>query len=126
MALRLNFDPSKPKQSQNVSLGGRQYTIRAVWKERLRGWYLDVRLIDGTDVALGARVNASGVVVRDMSRWNADLEAGGVLVATGVNDVIRESLGQQGGLNVYYLTRDEWDAAEASIATGLDLLVTTP
>ena len=126
MALRLNFDPSKPKQTQIVSLDGRQYKIRAAWKERLRGWYLDVRLVDDTAVALGVRVNANGLLVRDMNRWNDALEAGGVLAAIGANDQIRESLGQPGGLNVLYLTRAEWDAAVASVGGGFDLLVTTP
>lgn len=127
MALRLTFDPQNPKQNQAFSLDGRQYLVRSVWKDRLRGWYLDVRLADGTGVALGARVAPGGLLVPDMNRWDPTAEAGGLLVAIGRSDYAREDLGQVGGVNVAYMTRAEWDAvreAAAARTAAFEVLVT--
>lgn len=121
---RLNFNTNFPKQVLVVPLGDRTYRIRQVWRERLRAWYLEISLVDGTEVAMGMRVAAGGVLVSDMNRWDSAGEAGGVLVATGRDLYAREDLGVQGGINVYYLTRTEWNAALATAPSGdLDLLV---
>jgi hypothetical protein len=122
--LVLNFDTSLPKQTQVFSLDGRQYKIRAIWRERARGWYFHVSLPDGTGVSDGARVAAGGLVVPDLNRWDDEAVAGGVLFAYGKDEYAREDLGQPGGINVAYLTRSEWDTVLAEAANLYSLLVT--
>lgn len=123
---RLTFNPSEAKDPQVVTLEGTSYRIRVAWRNRLRGWYMNVDLVDGTAVAHGVRVTAGGLLVHDMNRWNSALPAGGVLVGTGKEPYAKEDLGQPGGINVHYLTRDEWSAALAQVPSGeLDTLVTS-
>ncbi len=123
--LRLQFNPDLPKQPQLVTLGDQSYRILSTWRERLRGWYLDVSLTDGTDVALGVRVAAGGVIVPDINRWDDSSEAGGVLVAVGKDNYVREDLGVDGGINVKYMTRAEYDIVlAAAVDTSISLLVT--
>lgn len=120
---RLTFSPDFPDAFQTVSLGGTSYRIRSVWRERSRSWYLDVYLADGTGIALGRRVAASGILVRDLARTDANATYGGVLFAAGKDRYAREDLGVEGGINVYFATRAEWDEAFA-IDTSEDVLIT--
>ena len=125
MARQLVFYPDLPKHAQIVDLGGVSYRILTTWKARLRGWYLDISLTDGTGVARGVRITAGGVLVPDLNRWDITSEHGGVLVGDGRDVYVREDLGQAGGINVLYLTRAEWDNHIAALATdALDLRVT--
>lgn len=122
---RLTFNPENPKQTLVVQLGGRTYRIRQVWRERLRAWYLEISLVDGTEVAMGVRVAANATLVADMNRWDSSGEAGGVLFALGRDCYAREDLGVQGGINVYYASREEWVEVSTISDTGaLSLLVT--
>lgn len=106
---RLLFDPSLVRQIGPVALDGTVYRVRMTWRDRLRGWYLDLYLADGTAVSLGNRVCAGGLLVRDLSRHDDEAPAGGVLVALGKDKYVREDLSLDGGINVYYLTREEWE-----------------
>lgn len=126
MAQQLTFSPEIPNHVQLVDLGGRSYSIQVIWKERLSGWYMDVRLPDGTDVSLGARIAPGGLVVADTNRWDSASEHGGVLVATGKDPYAREDLGQVGGVNVAFFPREDFDEYLATLAAAgqLNLLVT--
>jgi len=121
---RLNLNPDLPRQRYIFTFDGTVYTVRATWRERLCKWTLDVFLVDGTEVALGCVVNASGTVVRDLNRWDPDAPAGPLLVAWGKDDYAREDLSQDGGIQVAFATRAEWDAILAQLPTDFDVLVT--
>lgn len=45
---RLAADPSLAQQRQTVTLGDALYEVRLTWRERLRGWYLDLYDAGGT------------------------------------------------------------------------------
>lgn len=106
--LKIMFDPGVPHQTSTVSLGGVAYRIKAVWRERLRGWYISLYLSDGTPIATGRRLAAGALVVRDIMRHDPDAPAGGVLLGVGVDDYAREDLSVDGGIHLYYLTRAEY------------------
>lgn len=120
--IRILFNPGLARQVGTVTLGDVTYRIRAVWRERARGWYIDVYLADGTAVAEGLRLSSGGLLVRDLNRHDADAVAGGVLYCLGKDRYAREDLGQDGGINLYYFSRAEWDSVAWD--TSEDVLIT--
>ncbi len=119
----LRFNPDSPSSIQTVSLGGTSYRVRSTWRERSSSWYIDVYLVDGTSVALGRRVAAGAILVHDMDRHDPASPGGGVLFAGGKDRYAREDLGGEGGIDVHFATREEWDivssvdASEAVLIT---------
>jgi hypothetical protein len=122
--IRLRFNPELPNSIQTVTLGGTSYRIRTTWRERVRGWYLSLQLADGTDIALSRRITSSGIIVRDMARHDPTAPAGGVLMAVGKNKYAREDLGVDGGINVWFLLRGEWDII-TTVDTSEDVLISS-
>lgn len=49
--------PDSPDSLQTVLLGGITCQIRLLYRERLRGWYMDVYDNDGAALLLGVRLN---------------------------------------------------------------------
>lgn len=52
----LTVYPEQPSLRQTVTLGGTQYDLRLVWRDRPAAWYADLWAADGTEVWLGQRV----------------------------------------------------------------------
>lgn len=44
--------------TQRLSLDGRIYQLRLVWRERVSSWYVDVRDRDGAPIIVGRRLTA--------------------------------------------------------------------
>lgn len=84
--------PDLPSHVQTLTLGGAQYQARLTWRERVAGWYLDLYLLDGTEVALGCRLSPGGLPVQDLSLARV---LGGVLIVRGLDGYARGDLGTE-------------------------------
>lgn len=49
--------PQWPSFDQRITLGGRQFTIVTHWRDRLRGWFIDVFDDEGDPVFTNKRIN---------------------------------------------------------------------
>lgn len=49
--------PDLPQHTMSVELGGATYRLTFTWRERTRGWYLDLHTEDGAPVLLGRRLS---------------------------------------------------------------------
>lgn len=121
---RLLFDPSRPRQIKTFDLDGVARRVALRWSDRNTAWYLDVYDMEGGAVQLGARVAPNAVLVADLNRAEPEEEHGGVLVALGRSDYTRYDLCTESGINIYYVTRVEYDDMIASMIESEDLLVT--
>lgn len=118
---QLRFNTTRPAATYLTTLGGTEYRITYVWRDRLCGWYIDVDLADGTGVARGRRVAPGGVLVHDMDRSDPLAPAGRVLVAVGKDDYAREDLGRVGGVQVVFMSREEWDGYQPDLSEAISI-----
>lgn len=98
----LSVRPDLRKQRQRVDLDGITYRIDLTWRDRARGWYLDLYTQDGAPIALGRRVTA------DWSPLHGTTDPRippGLLQAVGPDDYTREDLGDR--LQLIYFTEEE-------------------
>lgn len=86
-----------------VTLGGSSFVLAFRWHARLRGWYMDVKLPDGTAVATGRRLSPGWGPVLGLT---ATGRPAGTLWVQGDRDPYeRADLGDR--LNVFYIGPDE-------------------
>lgn len=108
--------PTLPQTTQIVTLEDVQYQITMTWRARLHAWYLDLLLLDGTELIRGRRVSPGADIL-----WGCLPTAGrppGSLYVRGDDPYDQDMLGER-VLLVYYAS-DELPAAPAAE----DLLVT--
>jgi hypothetical protein len=122
--IKILLNTESARQIGTVVLGGTSYRIRAAWRDRLRGWYIDLQTAGGVPIVEGMRVSAGGLIARDLDRLDEGAVGGGVLLCAGRDKYVREDFGVDGGINLYYLTREEFDAAMATVATPEDVRIT--
>jgi len=101
--------PESFQTDQTVELGDVQYRITLTWRVRNRAWYVDIRLLDGTDVALGRRLSPSFGPLFMMLPPNAPE---GILYVTGRDPYRMDDLGESVRLDYY--GPDELPEAEAT------------
>jgi len=108
MPIRLATFADQPEHEIVAELSGVQFRLRFVWRPRLSSWYLDVRELDGTAVALGRRLSPGFGPLAGLS-----LPAGptGVLYVEGPEPYRQTDLG--GALSLVYYGPDELPTAAA-------------
>jgi len=111
MAEILSLSAEDPHFTKTFTLESVQYLLEFRWIGRRRSWYVDVSLADGTPIAFGRRVAPGGVLVWDMNLYDSTSVSGGVLFAIGKDRYAREDLGVDGGVQIVYAPRDQWEAA---------------
>jgi hypothetical protein len=82
---------------------GTSLRFRFTWRERVRGWYMDIEAADGTPIVSGERINP-------MSSWS--FPAGsppGVFIALGPDEYLQSDFGPS--LRVLYMPPSEFPAA---------------
>lgn len=112
MASLVTTFASTPDTIQTVTLAGVQYRLRMYWRERLQGWYLDLRELDETAVVLGRRFSVgSGPLTGFLSAEMPD----GQLYVQGVDGYEQADLGNELGdaLTLWFFTTEEIEAAQS-------------
>lgn len=102
MSTVLPTNPNLPSSTIITDLGGVRYAFTLTWHPRLRGWYFDLALEDGTALIKGRRLCPGvgplwGVVKQGLPSV--------VLVCIGPSDYTRYDLGQ--ALQVVVLSQEE-------------------
>lgn len=112
MAIEFTVFPDIPKTTQTVSIEGIQYQLTLTWIERTQGWYMDLRLLDGTDVALGQRLSPGWGPLFHLLPENAPP---GVFLVSGPDPYNQDTLGQRLFLRYY----EESEIPEETSTAGL-------
>lgn len=111
MGVIVSAFPSVPSTIQTVTLGEQQYRLRLTWRRRLQGWYMDLYTLAGDPLALGRRLSPGwspllGIVLDE------ETAPDGHFVVRGLDDYLREDLGE--GLTLAFYTTEELEAAQAA------------
>jgi len=116
MGQRIATFAAQADTTQTVTLDGVQYRLRLVWRERCRGWYMDLATLSGGQIVTGRRLSAGWCPLAGIRYTGAP---GGYLYVRGIDGYERDDLGE--GLQIVYYTADEVTRAGS---TGPALTVT--
>jgi hypothetical protein len=109
MASVLPAFPALPAHTMTLTLGGAQYVVRLVWRDRTQGWYFDLYGIDETPIVQGRRLSPGwGPLLGLMAPLPS---FGGQLVVVGLDRYAQADLGPGRALQVLYITDAEIAAA---------------
>lgn len=100
--LLITTTPEVDDGTQTVTLGGSQFRVRLYWRERLYGWYMDVRESDDTAVFLGRRLSPGGDPFAGIRPENGPE---GVFFVMGPDEYARADLGVS--LLIYFIPDSE-------------------
>jgi len=94
--------PELPAYTQTVDLDGEPYEIRLYWRERLDGWYMDLRTSEEQPIALGRRLSP-----QSLPMYAETLPDGppGLFIVRGPPNYRRKALGKT--LLLKYYPADE-------------------
>jgi hypothetical protein len=99
---KLAVQPALAQQRQTVTLGDALYDVRLTWRERLRGWYLDLYDADGALLVGERRVEPGWGPLWGLAIEGAPTVA---LVVIGPTPYRREDLGAS--LQILIVSADE-------------------
>lgn len=114
---KLAVQPALAQHRQTVTLGDALYDVRLTWRERLRGWYLDLYDADGALLVGERRVEPGWGPLWALAIEGAPSVA---LVVIGPTPYRREDLG--GALQIVIVGADELPP-DADASAGLTVEV---
>lgn len=92
MADILRGFPDLPVQTQRVSLGETEFSVRLRWRRRLNQWTIDLYTADGTPLLVGRRVTP-GAAAYIADRYRLADGPDGALLASGRDPYVQADLG---------------------------------
>ena len=98
MAIQFALFPSIPKTTQTVSIDGVQYQITLTWLQRPQSWYMDLALLDGTEIVNGQRLSPGW---GPLFRLLPELAPTGTFLVTGPDPYNQDTLGERLFLRYY-------------------------
>ena len=119
MPLKFTTHPTRPADTQTVTIGETQYRMRLTFRARTASWYMDLSELDGTAIILGARVSPSWGPLFKIPRT---AKPDGEFTVVGPDPYSREMFTQSGQLNLFFSLTSEIPPAPA----GPVLTVTIP
>jgi len=109
MPKRIQGFPEVSSHTQAVVLSVTKYRVRFTYRDRTASWYMDLRKLDGTAIALGRRLTPDwgpiiGFTIAD--------EPEGILIVSGTDGYAKADLGDT--LNVLFVPDSEIPAETSS------------
>jgi len=122
MAFIVTSFPDQDDTSQTVTISDGSNIIRLYWRERLMGWYYDIRLVDNTAIALGRRLSSDYGPLMGLVPEN---RPAGEFIVQGPSGYARDDFGSNEGdaLLLWYFGVDDLLDPDT---TDLDVTYTIP
>lgn len=99
MPIKFTTHPTKPDDTQTVTIGETQYRMRLTFRARTASWYVDLFELNGTPIIVGARVSPNWGPLFKIPRL---AKPGGEFTVIGPDPYSREMFAPDGQLNLFF------------------------